>query len=58
VIVTWIGCTGAGVTWLLPGGGVVRVVILPVTPGGLVWPSPVMNTVTMLPLAAGMERAR
>src|SRR5271157_122258 len=40
---------GAGVTC---GGGKVAVVIAPVTLGGLVWPSPVMNTCTMLPLAA------
>src|ERR1035441_204331 len=44
------GSTGAGVTC---GGGKVAVVIAPVTLGGLVRPSPVMNTCTMLPLAAG-----
>src|SRR5271157_5684699 len=46
---TLTGCSGAGVTC---GGGKVAVVILPVTPCGLVWPSPVMYTCTMLPFAA------
>ena len=27
---------------------------MPVTPCGLVWPSPVRNTITMLPLAAAL----
>ena len=43
--------SGAGVTC---GGGKVAVVILPVTLAGLVAPSPVMNTCTMLPLAAAL----
>src|ERR1035437_709569 len=46
---TWMNCSGAGVTC---GGGKVAVVMAPVIPGGLVCPSPVMNTCTMLPLAA------
>src|SRR5271157_689211 len=53
-MVTATGCTGAGVTC---GGGRVTVVIAPVTPCGVVWPSPVRNTCTMLPLAAALAGA-
>src|ERR1017187_2590055 len=49
-MVTVTASSGAGVTC---GGGKVAVVIAPVTLVGLVWPSPVRYTCTMLPLAAG-----
>src|SRR5664279_3156205 len=45
------GSSGAGVTC---GGRKVAVVIAPVMLGGLVWPSPVRNICTMLPLVAGL----
>ena len=48
-MVTPTASSGAGVTC---GGGRFAAVIAPVTLDGLVCPSPVMNTCTMLPLAA------